>query len=65
MSIAQMPNITLSHSAMSVLNEAKSVTFFSSVDEIVEAAVPEDQVDPQGYYTVGYDVNGEFVPEVK
>ncbi|MEM9420664.1 MAG: DUF4914 family protein, partial [Planctomycetota bacterium] len=65
MSIAQMPNITLSHSAMSVLEEAKSVTFFSSVEEIVEAAVPEDQVDPAGYFTVGYDVDGEFVPEVK
>ncbi|MEM8739755.1 MAG: DUF4914 family protein [Planctomycetota bacterium] len=65
MSIAQMPNITLSHSAMSVLDEAKSVTFFSHVDELVAAAVPEDQTDPQGYFTVGYDVDGEFVPEVK
>jgi hypothetical protein len=65
MPVAQMPNVSLSRSAESVLAEAKSVTFFSSVDELVAAAVPEDQVDPQGYYTVGYDVEGEFVPELK
>ncbi len=65
MSIAQMPHVSLSHSAMDVLNQAKSVTFFSTVEELVAAAVPEDQTDERGYYTVGYDVDGEFVPEVK
>jgi len=60
-----MPNVSLSHSAESVLAEAKSVTFVGSVEELVALAVPEGQVDQQGYYTVGYDVNGEFVPEVK
>ena len=27
--------------------------------------MPEDQLDDQGYFTVGYDVNGDFVPEAK
>ncbi len=62
---SQLPNLSLSHSAESVLSEAKSVRFFGSAAELVEAAVPEDQVDDQGYFTVGYDVDGVFVPEVK
>ena len=65
MSIAQMPNVSLSRSAEDVLENAKSVTFFSSVEELVAAAVPEAEVDPAGYYTVGYDVDGRFIPEVK
>ena len=65
MSIAQMPNVSLSRSAEDVLENAKSVTFFSHVEELVAAAVPEGQTDPQGYYTVGYDVDGEFVEELK
>ena len=63
--IAELPNITLSHSAMSVLNEAKSVTFVGSTDELLALAVPEGQADPRGFYTVGYDVEGEFRPEVE
>lgn len=62
---SQLPNISLSRSAELVLSEAKSVRFFSSADELVEAAVPADQVDARGYFTVGYDVNGEFVPEAR
>lgn len=62
---SQLPNLSLSHSAESVLREATSVRFFSSTAELVETAVPEDQVDDQGYFTVGYDVNGDFVPEAK
>jgi len=65
MSQVLMPNVSLSHSAESVLAEAKSVTFVGSVEELVALAVPEDQTDMHGYYTVGYDVNGEFLPEVK
>lgn len=65
MSIAQLPNISISHSAMDVLEHAKSVTFVSHVEELVAAAVPEGETDPQGYYTVGYDVDGKFVPEAK
>lgn len=60
---ARLPNLSLSRSAELVLSEAKSVRFFSSAQEIVEAAVPEE--DEQGYYTVGYDVNGRWVPEAK
>lgn len=59
------PNITLSRSAEQVLTEAKSTRFFSSVAEIAEAAVPQDQVDEDGYYTVGYDGPNGFIPEVK
>ncbi len=62
---AQKPNISLSRSAETVLEQAKSVRFFSTVEELAAAAVPEDLVDERGFYTVGYDVNGEFVPEAK
>jgi len=65
MTMQTFPNITLSNSAMSVLREAKSVTFASHVEELVELAVPEDQTDPRGYFTVGYDVDGTFTPEAK
>jgi len=65
MSLAQMPNVTVSRSAESVLAEAKSVRFISSTQELFDLAVPEDQMDAQGYYTVGYDVDGAFVPEAK
>lgn len=62
---AQWPNISLSHSAESVLMEAKSVRFFSTVEELAAAAVPEDEVDERGFFTVGYDIDGEFVPEAR
>jgi len=62
---AQLPNISLSHSAESVLLEARSVRFFSTVEELAAAAVPENEVDERGFYTVGYDVEGEFIPEAK
>ena len=61
----ELPNLTLSRSAECVLQEAKSVRFFSSAHELAEAAVPQALVDEKGYFTVGYDVNGEFVPEAK
>ena len=61
----ELPNLSLSHSAEQILNEAKSVRFFSTAAELAEAAVPDDLVDARGYYTVGYDVDGEFVPEAK
>ena len=62
---SQLPKLSLSQSAESVLSEAKSVRFFNSAAELVAASVPEDQLDEQGYFTVGYDVNGEFVPEAR
>lgn len=61
----EFPNISLSHSAESVLREAPSVRFFNSTEELVEAAVPPDQVDEQGFFTVGYDVDGKFIPEAR
>ena len=61
----ELPNLTLSHSAECVLREAKSVKFFSTVEELAKAAVPEGQVDERGTYTVGYEVDGKFVPEVE
>ncbi|MEQ8784846.1 MAG: DUF4914 family protein [Pirellulaceae bacterium] len=59
------PKTSLSRSAESVLREAKSVHFFSTARELAEAAVPRDRTDEQGYFTVGYDVDGEFVPELR
>jgi len=60
---AKLPQLSLSRSAESVLSEAKSVRFFSSAQELAEASVPE--VDEQGYFTVGYDVRGRWLPEAK
>jgi len=60
---AKMPRLSLSRSAEMVLSEAKSVRFFSTAQELVEASVPEE--DEQGYYTVGYDVAGKWMPEAK
>jgi hypothetical protein len=62
---AQFPKISLSRSAETVLSGANSVRFFDSVLELSAAAVPEDQVDDDGFYTVGYEVDGRFVPEAK
>lgn len=65
MTTTVFPKVSLSKSAESVLQEAKSVRFFSSAQELVEAAVPEEHVDASGYFTVGYEVDGQFVPEAK
>ncbi len=60
---AELPNLSLSHSAEAILQEAKSVRFFSTAEELAEAAVPESLVDEKGFFTVGYDVDGKFLPE--
>ena len=69
MPLKALPDITLSHSAMAVLEAADRedrLTLFGSVDELVAAAVPEGQTDAEGYYTVGYDVPDRgFVPEAR
>ena len=69
MAVKALPGLTLSHSAMSVLEAAEAngnLTVVGSVDELVNLAVPDDQVDAQGYYTVGYEVPGKgFVEECK
>jgi len=69
MSIAAMPELTVSHSAMSILEAAEAqnrLTMVGSVEELVKLAVPDDQVDAEGYYRVGYDVPGRgFVEEAK
>lgn len=50
--------------AEEVLAAARSVTYFGSVDELVEASTPT--TDPAGYYTVSYDVPGKgLVDEVR
>ena len=59
------PKVSLSRSAELVLEEAKSVRFFNTAAELVEAAVPAGQTDEEGYYTVGYDVEGTFRPEAR
>ncbi|MAT16548.1 MAG: DUF4914 domain-containing protein [Planctomyces sp.] len=65
MTTLEHSELRLSRFAQSILTEAKSVRFFGSVEELAEAAVPADLVDERGIYTVGYDVNGEFVPEAE
>lgn len=59
MPISALPELTISHSAMSVLEAAEAagrLTIVGSVDELVELAVPKDQTDARGEYVVGYDV---------
>ncbi len=65
MPLSELPDLTLSNSAMEVLKAAPKVHLVGSVDELLALAVPEDQVDPRGYYTVGYDVPGTDSPDFK
>lgn len=69
MPLKQLPELTLSNTAMSILEAAEAenrLTLVGSVEELAAAAVPEDQCDPAGYFTVGYDVPDRgFVPEAK
>lgn len=62
---SEFPNLSLSRSAEQILSEAKSVRFFNTAAELAAAAVPEDKVDEKGFYTVGYDVDGQFVAEAR
>ncbi|MEO0531384.1 MAG: DUF4914 family protein [Planctomycetota bacterium] len=74
MPLKQLPGLTLSHSAMSVLETAEAagrLHLAGSVEELVALATPDaslglGEVGPDGYYTVGYDVEGQgFVPEAR
>ncbi len=69
MPISALPDVSMSRSAMSVLEAAERagrLTLVGSVEELVALSVPKGQCDAQGYYTVGYDVPGRgFVPEAK
>ena len=61
----ELLKLGLSRFAKQVLTEARSVRFFNTAAELAEAAVPQEQVDDKGYFTVGYDIEGRFVPEAK
>jgi hypothetical protein len=67
--LAQLPGLTLSSSAMAVLTAAERAgrpTLAGSLDELVALAVPEAEVDSEGFFTVGYDVPGRgFVAEAR
>jgi hypothetical protein len=67
--LATLPGVTLSHSAMAVLSAAEQagrLTLAGSVADLVALAVPEDRVDSEGFFTVGYDVPGRgFVAEAR
>jgi len=69
MALSQLPELTLSNSAMSVLEAAESsgrLTLVGSVEELVELAVPRDHCDSKGYFTVGYDVPGRgYIAEAR
>ncbi|MCO6455442.1 MAG: DUF4914 family protein [Pirellulaceae bacterium] len=69
MPLAQLPHLTMSRSAMSLLEAAERqnrLTLVGSVEELAALAVPADQCDPQGYFTVGYDVPGRgYVAEAR
>jgi hypothetical protein len=57
MTTTACPNATLPEAAQALLNEAPSVRFAGSMEELVELAVPE--TDEAGYYHVRYDVPGQ------
>lgn len=69
MSLDQLRRYHISRSAMAVLQaaeEANRLTIVETVDQLVELAVPADQCDAHGYFTVAYDVPGRgFVPEAR
>lgn len=74
MPLSQLPELTLSNSAMSVLeaaDKAGRLHLAGSVVELVALATPEaslglGEVAADGYYTVGYEVDGRgFVPEAR
>jgi hypothetical protein len=64
-----LPEVTLSHSAMSVLEAAEAenrLTLAGSLEELVDIAAPADQLDAAGQFTVAYEVPGKgLVPEAK
>ncbi|WP_442484624.1 DUF4914 family protein [Aeoliella sp. SH292] len=72
MPLSAFPDLTLSFTAMSVLEAAERagrLHLAGSVDELVALSTPDaslglGEVAPNGFYTVGYDVpNQGFVPE--
>ena len=69
MSLKQLPELTLSHTGLSVLQAAEQenrLTLVGSTEELVALAVPREKCDAQGYFTVGYDVPGKgFVAEAR
>ena len=69
MPLDALPGLSLSQSAMSILEAAQDagrLTLVGSIEELVKASCPEGELDPKGYFTVGYDVPGRgFVPEVR
>ena len=74
MPLSALPELTLSHSAMSVLEAAEAegrLHLAGSVDELIKLATPDaslglGEVRPDGIYTVGYEVKGKgFVPEAE
>lgn len=74
MPLSALTDLTLSHTAMSVLEAAEQagrLHLAGSVEDLVALATPDaslglGEVAPDGFYTVGYDVPGRgFVPEAK
>ncbi len=73
MPLKALPELSLSHSAMSVLEAAEAagrLHLAGSVEDLMALAIPDPslglgEASPDGYYTVGYDVDGSFVPEVE
>jgi hypothetical protein len=74
MPLSALPELTLSHSAMSVLEAAEAagrLHLAGSVEDLVALSTPEEslglgRVRPDGRYVVGYEVPGRgFVPEAE
>ena len=74
MPLSALPELTLSHSAMSVLEAAEAagrLHLAGSVEDLVALSTPDESlglgsVRPDGRYVVGYEVPGRgFVPEAE
>jgi hypothetical protein len=67
--LKDLPGVSLSNSAMTVLKAAEEqgrLTLVGSVAELAALAVPENATQNGGFYDVGYDVPGKgFVTEAR
>jgi hypothetical protein len=69
MPLKAMPELTLSNSAMSILEAAQDagqLTLAGSIEELLELAAPQDKLNDAGEFVVGYDIPEQgFVPEAR
>lgn len=58
-------HISLSNSVEEVLAAAPSICIVDTLEDLVALALPDDEVDAQGFYEVAYEANGERMVEAR